>query len=260
MHILKLKVTFNTLNLTDAHIRLNRAGRKRNYMSIIMVKFTLKSVALKWYFFSCPGSVIMFCEYFNLFMKQLGFNPGQIGLTALFGIPHLLIPLCLLFGEKFRARKIVAVFGTLGASVCCMLPLLSLVVPALQPTCYTKPYIAFKSSSKAIQLRNGTVHLNYSRYAIRSNKNHFTSTKSLKVVQQHIFINSSVDITANNPSAFMIHHTIYHLPLNNSPLNTVSVHTKISNPTRTRITKNTPFQTIFNINPHSINTTSCLAP
>jgi hypothetical protein len=180
-----------------------------------------------------------FSEYFNLFMKQLGFNPGQIGLTALFGIPHLLVPLCLLFGEKLRARMIVAVFGTLAASVCCMLPLLSLVVPALQPTCYTKPYIAFKSASKAIQLRNGTVHSNYSSYAFRSNKNHFTSTKSLKAVQQHVFINSSVDITANNPSAFMIHQTISHLPLN-SPLNTVSVHSKNSNPTRTRITDSKP--------------------
>ena len=202
---------------------------------MIMVKFSLKSVALKWYFFSCTGSVALFSEYFNLFMKQLGFNPGQIGLTALFGIQHLLIPLCLLFGEKFRARKTVAVFGTLVASVCCILPLLSLVVPALQPTCYTKPYMAFKSASKAIQLRNGTVHLNYSSYAVRSNKNHFTSTKSLKAVQHHIFIKSLVDITANNQSAFMIHRTISHLPLNN-PLNTVSVHTKISNPTRTRIT------------------------
>ncbi|CAB4024782.1 Hypothetical predicted protein [Paramuricea clavata] len=201
-----------------------------------MVKFSLKSVALKWYFFSCSGSVALFCEYFNLFMKQLGFNPGQIGLTTLFGIPHLLIPLCLLFGEKFRARKIVAVFGTLGASVCCMLPLLSLVVPALQPTCYTKPYIAFTSAKKAIQLRNGTVDLNYSSYAIRNNKKHFTSTKSLKAVQHHIFINSSVNITANNPSAFMIHHTISHLPLNNSPLNTISVHSQNSNPTGTRIT------------------------
>ena len=180
-----------------------------------------------------------FSEYFNLFMKQLGFNPGQIGLTALFGIPHLLIPLCLLFGEKLRARMIVAVFGTLAASVCCMLPLLSLVVPALQPTCYTKPYIAFKSSSKAIQLRNGTVHSNYSSYAFRSNKNHFTSTKSLKAVQQHVFINSSVDITVNNPSAFMIHQTISHLPLN-SPLNSVSVHSNNSNPTRTRITDSKP--------------------
>ncbi|CAB4027667.1 Hypothetical predicted protein [Paramuricea clavata] len=208
-------------------------------MSIIMVKFSLKAVALKWYFFSCPGSVGLFVECFNLFMKQLGFNPGQIGLTALFGIQHLLIPLCLLFGEKFRARKIVAVCGTLGASVCCMLPLLSLVVPALRPTCYTKPYIAFKSARKAIQLRNGTVHLNYSSYAVRSNKKHFTSTKSLKAVQQHIFINSSVDITANNPSAFMIHHTISHLPLNN-PLKTVSVHSKNSNPTRTGITDSKP--------------------
>ena len=134
---------------------------------------------------------------------------------------------------------IVAVFGTLAASVCCMLPLLSLVVPALQPTCYTKPYIAFKSASKAIQLRNGTVHSNYSSYALRSNKNHFTSTKSLKAVQQHVFINSSVDITVNNPSAFMIHQTISHLPLN-SPLNTVSVHSKISDPTRTRITDSKP--------------------
>ncbi|CAB4031601.1 Hypothetical predicted protein, partial [Paramuricea clavata] len=81
-----------------------------------MVEFSLKSVALKWYFFSGTGSAALFSEYFNLFMEQLGFNPGQIGLTTLFGIPHLFIPLCLFFGEKFRARKIVAVFGTLAAS------------------------------------------------------------------------------------------------------------------------------------------------
>jgi hypothetical protein len=152
---------------------------------MIMVKFSLKSVALKWYFFSCPGSVGLFVECFNLFMKQLGFNPGQIGLTALLGIPHLLIPLCLLFGEKFRARKIVAVFGTLAASVCCMLPLLSLVVPALQPICNSKPYVKQQSFLSI----NGSMHLR-----------NFTSNKSLEVIQQPIFTDLS-NSSANNPHA-----------------------------------------------------------
>ena len=149
-----------------------------------MVKFSLKSVALKWYFFSCIGSVGLFCECFNLFMKQLGFNPGQIGLTTLFGIQHLFIPLCLFFGEKFRARKIVAVFGTLAASVCCMLPLLSLVVPALQPICNSKLYVKQQSFLSHGLVRN------------------FTSNKSVEAIKQPIFTdvsNSSVHATANNP-------------------------------------------------------------
>ena len=105
-----------------------------------MVKFLMKSFALKWYYFSCPASISLYCEYFNLFMKQLGFNPAQIGFTTLLGVLHLLIPLCLLFGEKFRARKIVAVFGTIGVLVCSTLPLLALIVPALQPACFSTTF------------------------------------------------------------------------------------------------------------------------
>ena len=79
------------------------------------------------------SSAFIYCEYFNLFMKQLGFNTAQIGLTTLLGSLNLFIPLCLQFGEKFRARK--TMLAIVGLSVCCMLPLLSLIVPPLQPNC-----------------------------------------------------------------------------------------------------------------------------
>ena len=118
-----------------------------------MAKFSITSFALKWYFFNCPSSTVLFGAYFNLFMKQLGFNPAQIGLTTLLGLPQLLIPLYLMFGEKFRARKTLAVLGTAGLSVCCMLPLLSLIVPALQPT-----YVLFHNFDRFFQ-RNTTRYI-----------------------------------------------------------------------------------------------------
>ena len=175
-----------------------------------MEKFSLKSVALKWYFFTCVATGALFGEYFNLFMKQLGFNPGQTGLTTLFGVPQLFVLLFLMFAEKLRARKTVTVFGTLGALVCSVLPLLSLLVPPLQPACYTKT--TFGASIKAIQLGNGSAHLSYATNAIR-HKKHFTWSKSLKTGQR-IFSNSSVYTTASSPSAVKIYRTI---PLSNSP-------------------------------------------
>ncbi len=130
-----------------------------------MAKFSIKSFALKLYFFNSPSSTALFSEYFNLFMKQLGFNPAQIGLTTLPGLPQLFIPLYLMFGEKFRARNILAVFGTIGLSVCCMLPLLFLIVPALQPTCYSTTSIDSFNATRQDILRNGPVLLKYAHNA-----------------------------------------------------------------------------------------------
>ena len=99
-------------------------------------------------------------------MKQLGFDAASIGLTSLFGMPQLFIPLYLLFGEKLRARKIAAFFGTLGLTVCCMLPLLAVVVPALQPTCSTT------TSTDSVQAKQQALHTDgpvHSRYAKISN-------------------------------------------------------------------------------------------
>ena len=101
-----------------------------------MVKLSFKSLALKWYFFTCVPACSVLLEYFYLFMKQLGFNSGQIALTTLFGVQHFLIPLCLMFGEKCRGRNVVAILGTLTQTVGCVLPLLIFVIPALQPSCH----------------------------------------------------------------------------------------------------------------------------
>ena len=135
---------------------------------IVMAKYSFKSQALKWHYFSYHSSSIAFVEYFNLFMKQLGFNSAQIGLTTLFGLPHLLIPLCLLFGEKFRVRKAVAVFGCLAAFVCCTLPLSALVIPALQPKCDTTSHSISNDSNHnkrlADSINYGSVHSKYVSY------------------------------------------------------------------------------------------------
>ena len=100
-----------------------------------MVKLSIKSLALKWYFFTCVPGGSLLLEYFNLFMKQLGFNSAQIGLTTLFGAQYLFIPICHLLGEKYRARNAVAIFGTLTQTLSSVLPLLVFVIPALLPSC-----------------------------------------------------------------------------------------------------------------------------
>ena len=126
-----------------------------------MAKFSITPIALKWHFFSYVSGANAYLDYANLFMKQLGFNPAQIGLTNLFGLPNLLIPLCLYLGEKFRARKTVVVVVTAGQSMLCILPLLSLIVPALQPRCASEtamdsfeatPQAVVRNASSAFQL------------------------------------------------------------------------------------------------------------
>ena len=140
-----------------------------------MAKFTLTSIALKWYFFCAPSSIYLYGEYFSLYMKQLGFNSEQIGLTNLFGVTQLLIPLCLFFSERFRARKAVAVFATLGTAVCCSLPLLAIVIPEMKPICHSKADVVKSNDSlKVIQngmLNYGSLHLKYATFINRNTSN-----------------------------------------------------------------------------------------
>ena len=119
------------------------------------------SVALKWHFLSYVSSAFIYCEYFNLFMKQLGFNTAQIGLTTLLGGLNLLIPLCLQFGEKFRAGKTMLVIVAVRLSVCFMLPLLSLIVPPLQPKCFPTTLPHSLDTTRQIVLRNASAHSKY---------------------------------------------------------------------------------------------------
>ena len=67
-------------------------------------------------------------------MKQLGLTPQQIGFTTFLGIPHLLIPLCLFLGDRFRARKMVVFVATLVLVVTCFLTIVPLLISL--PTCF----------------------------------------------------------------------------------------------------------------------------
>jgi MFS family permease len=108
-------------------------------------KFTIRSIALKWYFFT-SASLMVYDEFFNLFMKQLGLTSQQIGATTLLGVQHLFIPLLLLIGDKFRARKLLVWIVTIVAVINCILPLLPLVVDL--PTCFQRIHSSIMASAK----------------------------------------------------------------------------------------------------------------
>ncbi|XP_046860810.1 uncharacterized protein LOC124454050 [Xenia sp. Carnegie-2017] len=117
----------------------------------------LKSFMLGWFAFCNLGFQSLYAEYFNLFLKQLGFNPGQIGLTTMFGLIYLAIPFYLYFGEKYRARKVLVVFNNCMMFVVCLLPLLSLIVPSLKTKCVVSSDI----TNKSIQNSSGRSSLLY---------------------------------------------------------------------------------------------------
>ena len=131
-----------------------------------MAMFLINSFMLKWFYFNCVGSVILYSEFCHLFLKQLGFNPQQIGLTTLIGAPHILVPLFLLIADKFRARKLVASVASVGVIFTCLLPLLALIVPL--PTCFaansqtansqTANHSTDTPFTTKITLINGSVH------------------------------------------------------------------------------------------------------
>ena len=97
--------------------------------------FSTRSLALKWSFFFISGTIV-FMEYFNLYMKQFGFSPSQIGLTTLFGVFQLLVPLFGFLGDRFRARKLILTVLVTALFLITLAPLLPLVVPL--PTCFVK--------------------------------------------------------------------------------------------------------------------------
>lgn len=101
----------------------------------VMSNVSMKSIALKWFYFSCLGGTILYSKFCHLAFKQLGFTPQQIGVTTLIGGQHILIPLIFLFADKFRARKAVAWIGTVAVTLACFTTFSPLIISL--PTCFT---------------------------------------------------------------------------------------------------------------------------
>ncbi len=108
-----------------------------------MAIFNIKSIAIKWYFFS-TASFLLYNEFCHVYMKQFGLSPQQIGISNLFGIQHLFIPLILLLGDRYRARSLVIWIASSLSVGNCLLPLLPLVVSL--PTCFETKLASNKSS------------------------------------------------------------------------------------------------------------------
>ena len=207
-----------------------------------MAKFSIESIALKWHFFTFLSTINFYGEYFNLFMKQLGFNPAQIGFTTLMGLPNLLAPLYLLLGEKFRARKTVLIVAAVALSVCCVLPLLSLIVPALQPKCFWETSVnSFDTTQQAV-LRNAPVHVKYpnntnifkrsvrfSKDIIHISRSNLTTT----LLRKNFRTNNDVSLRANDASKQLSesknNHSLHYLRTNIPSLTKSSSH--FDNPT-----------------------------
>ena len=98
-----------------------------------MALFSIKPLALKWNYFFISG-IIVFVEYFNLYMKQLGFSSFHIDFTTLLGALRPLEPLFGFLGDRFRARKLIFKVLTPVLFLIILALLLPLVVSL--PTCF----------------------------------------------------------------------------------------------------------------------------
>ena len=98
-----------------------------------MALFNIKSIAFKWYFFTIC-SFNDYAEFYHLFLKQLGLNPHQIGMTNLFGVQQIFIPLVLLIGDRYRVRNLIIWIASCLAVISCLLPLLPIVMSL--PMCF----------------------------------------------------------------------------------------------------------------------------
>ena len=98
-----------------------------------MAIFNIKSVALKWYFFTM-ASVSVYEEFSHVFMKQFGLNSQQIGITNLGGVQHIFIPLLLYVGDRYRVRNLVIWIVSLLSAISSLLLLLPIVVSL--PSCF----------------------------------------------------------------------------------------------------------------------------
>ena len=89
---------------------------------------SLESLALKWSLLFLGGGLIVFVEYFHLYMQQLGLSLAQISCTSFMGIQHLSLPLLGFLVDRFRARKLVFAVLTAVLFVTALAPLMPLVV------------------------------------------------------------------------------------------------------------------------------------
>ena len=112
-----------------------------------MEKSRIKSFAFKWFFFSSSGTSV-YAEFFHVFLKQLGLNSQQIGLTNLFGALCILVPLFLFIGDRYRARNLISWIILCFAFVTPLLPILPIIMSL--PTCFQTGKI-FNNSSKILR-------------------------------------------------------------------------------------------------------------
>ena len=94
-----------------------------------MSRLSLESLALTWGFFFLTSSTTTFEEYSPLYMKQIGLNANEVGLTSLIGIfaPSLLVPPIGFIADKFRARKLVLFTAILVTVPLILLPVFPLL-------------------------------------------------------------------------------------------------------------------------------------
>ena len=99
---------------------------------------SLESLELKWRLFFLGAGLILFLEYFALYMQQLGLSLTQISWTSLMGVPlQLTVPLFGILADRFRARKLILTVLFLVFFIITVVPVLPLVVSF--PTCFQKP-------------------------------------------------------------------------------------------------------------------------
>lgn len=67
-------------------------------------------------------------------MKQLGLSSDQIGMTGLFGIPLVTVPLIFLVADRYRVRMLITWIVAPLSAISCLLLVLPIFVSL--PTCF----------------------------------------------------------------------------------------------------------------------------
>ncbi|XP_028411799.1 major facilitator superfamily domain-containing protein 6-like [Dendronephthya gigantea] len=130
-----------------------------------MANISIKSVALKWFYFTCLGGMVLYSEFCHLAFKRYGLTPEQIGFTTLMGVQHFLLPFILLVADKFRARKPAVLAGTIVLVLACLLAYSPMII---SPTCFYSPKLSSNNSNDLMsipqhgQLANGSVNISSS--------------------------------------------------------------------------------------------------
>ena len=127
-----------------------------------MASLSIKSLALKWFYFSWLGGTLLYSEFSHLTFKQLGFTSQQIGVTTLMGAQHIFIPPFLYYADKFRGRKALALAGVIGIMFTCALSFSPLIISL--PTCFATSKLSSNHSNELMfipiprQITNSSVH------------------------------------------------------------------------------------------------------